>query len=256
MSCLDSELVEEGYIESMKREYGEESDVYAVRVLGQFPLATSNQFIPSNVARAAAGKHLREDEYAWAPAVLGVDVARFGNDKSVVVLRKGLYSRVLNVESKIDTVQLAGIVTTVARTHGVRAIFVDDNGVGAGVTDRLRSVGYEPYPVQFGGKAGSAHYLNKRAECWGLMKAWLQSGAAIPNDEKLLAELTSPQFSFTASNKLQLERKDDMKKRGLDSPDIADALALTFASPIGETAIAVGAASGPAMAKSEYNPFA
>ena len=111
------------------------------------------------------------------------------------------------------------------------SICVDGGGVGAGVVDRLRQLGYDVTEVQFGSKASDQRkYAQRRAEIWGLMRDWLAVGA-IPNDPELLAELTGVEHAYNSADQIQLERKESMKARGLASPDVADALAITFAVP-------------------------
>ena len=119
------------------------------------------------------------------------------------------------------------------RSYNPDAIFVDGNGVGAGVVDTLKSWGYRVIEVQMGGSAADSDtYANKRVEIWGRLRDWLSSGA-IPNDPELTTDLISPEYTYhPVSNKIMLENKDRMKDRGLASPDNAEALALTFAQPV------------------------
>jgi hypothetical protein len=151
----------------------------------------------------------------------------------------------------------------VAALHGAErpdAIFVDGGGVGGGVVDRLRQLGVPVTEVQFGAKPDSGtlselggmgeRYANKRAEMWGSLREWLKRGA-IPNDRELIDDLTGLEYGYNADNAIQLERKEDMKKRGLSSPDIADALALTFAYPV----VARGMESARTKPRT-FDPFA
>jgi hypothetical protein len=111
------------------------------------------------------------------------------------------------------------------------AVFIDA-GRGEGVIDRLRSLGFTVIEVNFGGKPTNEMYANKRSEMWDGMAKWLKAGGVIPNHGELKTDLATPTYAFNAANKLVLEPKDDIKKRGLRSTDIADALALTFAAPV------------------------
>ena len=232
-SCADSTLVSRDYIDEMREEYGEESDIYRVRVLGEFPSGGDIQFIPTALADEAAKRYHREEAYRFAPVVLGVDVAWFGGDKSVVYLRQGIYARKLWSVQGCEPSTLAGVVARFEDELRADAVFVDATGVGAGVVSNLRLMGREPFAVMFGGGSADQTYANKRAECWGLMKKWLvdQQGW-IPDDDRLRDDLCSPDYGYTMTGKLILERKEDMRKRGLASPDDADALALTFAAPV------------------------
>jgi hypothetical protein len=167
---------------------------------------------------------------------MGVDVARFGEDKSVIAFRKGRDARSIPWQKfkGVDTVQLASTVADMAVKYKVHAIFVDGNGVGGGVVDNLKAWGYKVIEVQAGASASDAStYYNKRVEIWGRMRDWLMTGAIPESDSDLVTDLISPEYNYhPSSNKLQLEGKDHMKSRGLASPDSAEALALTFAQPV------------------------
>ncbi|WP_296338393.1 terminase [Reyranella sp.] len=222
-------------------DYGEDSDFVKVRVRGLFPRAGTLQFIDSD--SVAAAMHRVPDTAAERnkPLVMGVDVARFGADRSVIVLRRGRDAHSYPIEKYqgLDTMTLAAKIVERAAAEGVRAVFVDEGGYGAGVVDRLRQLGVPfVFGINFGSKPetwdeGGAKplYANKRAEIWGNMKAWLAQGC-LPADPELMADLTGLQYGYDARSAIQLEKKEDMKKRGLASPDIGDALALTFALPV------------------------
>jgi hypothetical protein len=160
---------------------------------------------------------------------------------------------------------LAGKVAEVWNQYSADAVFVDGGGVGGGVVDRLRQMHIPVIDVQFGSKPDDTGYLtgdegvryaNKRAEIWGSMRAWLKSGGAIPGDQELRQQLTNLQYAFNVRNEIQLEKKEDMKKRGLSSPDIADALALTFAQFVGPVAGYARSGFGKNNAVSDYDPIA
>lgn len=233
---IDSRTVEgtdPGTFDRIIAQYGLDSDEARIEVLGQFPNQGANQFIGKDVVYNAQTRELIPDP--GAPLVMGVDVARFGEDKSVICFRKGRDAVSIPWEKfkGIDTVKLAGIVADRAGKNHVAAIFVDGNGVGGGVVDILKAWGFKVIEVQAGSSATDGdQYYNKRAEIWGRMKEWLQTGS-IPNDTDLNTDLISPEYSYhPSSNKLQLEGKDHMKSRGLASPDSGEALALTFCQPI------------------------
>lgn len=215
-------------------DYGEDSDFVRVRVKGEFPRAAADQFIPGDrvsTAREREAEHLPSDAL-----VLGVDVARFGDDETVICPRRGRDARSIpwTVLKGADTMQVAGRVSEICEQLKPDAVFVDEGGLGAGVVDRLRQLGIKAMGVNFGSKADGYQTdirpRNKRAEMWSLMRDWLTSGA-IPDDPDLAAQLTGVEYGFTADNSVLLEKKEDMKKRGLSSPDKGDALALTFAHP-------------------------
>jgi hypothetical protein len=222
--------------------YGEDSDFVRVRVKGQFPRAGSTQFISSEIVQQArkreAGEVLRSD-----PLIFGVDIARFGDDHSTLAIRRGRDAR--SIEWKrwhgADTMQVAGDIALEARRWHPEAIFVDVGAMGAGVIDRLRQLQVQNvFEVNFGGKGREVDWAtgvrvkttNKRAEIWTKMRAWLATGA-IPDEDDLEADLTGPEYGYGPDQvSIQLERKKDMKARGLPSPDDADALACTFAEMV------------------------
>lgn len=219
-------------------DYGEDSDFVRIRVKGEFPRAGDVQFIAEDVVREAQLRIVDKD--SGAPLLMAVDVARYGDDKSVIRFRRGRDARSIPPRkfSGVSTMQLAGYIVEDIEDKLPQACFIDGNGVGGGVVDRVahmlgpkhRCVVIE---VQAGGKAGAdKDYHNKRAECWGLMRAWLPIGA-IDDDRELRDDLCGPEYGFDNVNRIQLEKKEDMKKRGLASPDDGDTLSLTFAQPIG-----------------------
>lgn len=243
-------------------DYGDDSDFVRVRVKGEFPRAGTVQFIASELVADAAAREAVA--FAHDPLILGVDVARFGDDASVIYIRKGRdgQSYAPLVYRGLDTMQLAArVVEQVAHYHA-DGVFVDGGGVGGGVVDRCRQLGVQVFEVQFGGKPDrpdfamdAAKYANKRAEMWGLMREWLGHGA-IPEDPELTAALIGPQYGFNGRDEIQLERKEDMKRRGLASPDLADALALTFAWPVLPQELAGGEGPRKPLIEYEYDPFA
>lgn len=242
-NCIDSRTVEgtdpEVYA-SIIRQYGEDSDEARVEVRGQFPRQGDSQFISREVVDEACKREGGNDR--GAALVMGVDVARFGDDHSVVVFRQGRDAR--SIPSRrykaLDTVQLAGRVAELAETYRPDAIFVDGGGVGGGVVDRLKEMRFSVIEVQSGAKPDDASkYANKRAEMWGTMREWLLVGC-IPDDEMLRDDLLGPEYRFDLQQRLKIEAKEEMKKRGLASPDIGDALALTFARQVGRRDMTVG----------------
>lgn len=238
---IDSRTVEgtnKKYLDEMVQTYGEDSDIVKVRVRGQFPSASSLQFIPSMVVDEARKRDVHPDPSE--PLVMGVDVARFGDDESTIYFRRGRDARTIPPVRlrQVDTMQLAGKVIELMRLYGASAVFVDGGGIGAGVVDRLRQLHTPVYEVQFGSKplgavqlANGEKVANRRAEIWAIMREWLKGGA-IPDDDVLGSDLTNIEYSFNSSDEIQLEKKEHMKKRGLSSPDDGDGLALTFAMPI------------------------
>lgn len=244
--------------------YGEDSDFFRVRVKGEFPRIGAMEFISRDMAVAAATRDLLE-EHPNVALVMGVDVARFGDDETVLSFRKGRDARTVpTIRLRgLDTMQVAAKVQEQVKAHGVSAVFVDGGGVGGGVVDRLRQLRVQVVEVQFGAKSDrnnlidpSIKYLNKRSEIWGAMRDWLPTGA-IENEEDLIAQLAAPQYGFSGpEDAIQLEKKADMKKRGMASPDWADALALTFAYPVEPIDTDRRGRPKAAVAEYEYDPLA
>ena len=268
-------FTDKGELNRWVQEYGEDNDFVRVRVRGVFPRAGSMQFIDDATASEAQGREIYV--HVLDPFIIGVDVARFGDDASVIYFRKGRDGRSIAplMFRGVDTMTLAGKVAECYAQYSADAVFVDGGGVGGGVVDRLRQLHVPVLDVQFGGKPDSIGYLtgdagvqyaNKRAEIWGAMREWLKSGGAIPQDAEMHAQLTNVQYAFNVQNCIQLEKKEDMKKRGISSPDIADALALTFSQMVVPHTTA--GREGPvkplveseydhlAYMKNDYNPFA
>lgn len=170
------------------------------------------------------------------PLLLGVDPARFGDDRTSIIRRQGRVAFDVQSYHGKDTMEVAGLVAQIIKKEQPVRVFVDVGGLGAGVVDRLRELGFARIveAVNFGSKAiDEDRYRNKRAECWALMKNWLdEEPCQIPDSDTLHSDLITPRFKFDSSSRLQLEDKDSIRRRGLVSPDEADALSLTFASPV------------------------
>ena len=246
-------------------DYGEDSDFVKVRVRGVFPAIGVFQFISSEDVRDAMDRESVEDK--TAPLVIGVDVARFGDDVSVIYPRMGRDAR--HFEPRIlqgaDTVQVAGAVIDMVREFNdlgrkVRAIFVDGGGVGGGVVDQLKHLGYNPIEVLAQHKTTKPDkYRFRSDEMWGEMKDAIHHGLALPKlktniGTRLFQELTQREYDYTIKGQINLETKKDMKERGVESPNIADALALTYYAilPLEET---VDRYNNIPPAQSDYNPL-
>lgn len=173
------------------------------------------------------------------PIVLGVDPARYGDDRTSIVFRQGRKSWGLQYHAKKSTMEVVGIVKGLLDSHKIAKAFIDVGGLGAGILDRLEEMGYDDKVkgINFGSSPlNEAKYYNKRAEMWGEMRDWLndERGADIPDDDALHADLCTLQYTFDSSTRLRLESKEQARKRGVKSPDGADALALTFAEPVSD----------------------
>lgn len=229
-------------IQQWVEDYGEDSDFVKVHVRGVFPSSSAMQFIPRSVVDAAASRTLPHVDYTRMVAIVGVDVARFGDDQSVITTRFGLDARSMKRQRfrSLDGWDLGAKVAELyndLKKQGVRKIIinVDAGGVGASPIDWLRRNGYPVNSINFGAAVvDKARYKNLRAEMWARMRAWLEAGGCIDDDEDLISDLTGVEYGYTPTNQLLLEKKEDMKARGLPSPDNADSLALTFALQVNE----------------------
>lgn len=211
-------------------DYGEDSDFVRVRVKGEFPRAASNQFISEELILNAQRRPNIPNLYNHMPVVMGVDVARFGDDQTVILTRQGTFLARIDKYREKDTMQTAGLVVEAIKTWSPQTVFVDVIGIGAGVVDRLHQLGYKNVIGITSGVEAQAddRYFNLRSEMWGKIKDWLKF-AILPDDDELKTDLIGPEYWFDGNNRIQLEGKKEMKKRGLASPDSGDALALTFA---------------------------
>jgi len=228
ISCLDSPRVAKEYIEEIIREYGLDSDPYRVRVLGLPPLQESQQFISVELFEEAL--HRSTESLPHEPRILGVDPARYGDDRSAIVDRKGRSAKLLKSLRGQDTMAIVGeVINCINKAKEEKDnydyICIDEIGIGAGVVDRLKEQNYKVLGVNVAEKSRIGDAKNLRAELWHRMKEWLKEGSIT---EEFKDDLIAPMYSFDSSGRLIIERKEDMKKRGLASPDLADALAMTF----------------------------
>lgn len=211
--------------------YGRDNPWVMAYILGQFPPGSINALLTVDEVEAALGRELPPDAYGWSQKRLGIDVARFGDDRTVIFPRQGLYAGVPTVMRHSRTTDIAAHAAQIIATSGAEETYVDDTGHwGHGVIDNMRAAQLRATGIQFHGPALDPRYKNRRAEMWMKMAEWVKSGGALPPLPELVGELTSPTYTF-ANGKFLLEDKDQVKKRLGRSPDLADALALTFAMP-------------------------
>lgn len=215
---------------------GEDSDFVRVRVRGVEPNQSDNQFIPQNYVETARRRKYGLLEYDYAPVILTLDNAWTGGDEIIIGKRQGNTFTVLSaLQKNDDDMQVAAILARHEDEQKADAVFIDF-GYGTGVYSAGKQLGRKWTLIQFGGGPGDKGYLNKRAEMWGTMREWLRDGGQIPDDQKLCDDLVGPEgyevMTGKNAGKIYLESKDDMKKRGIPSPNRADALALSFALPV------------------------
>ena len=220
-------------IKEWEDDWGSDSDFFKVRVKGEFPSQGNVQFIGTDDVEAAMlreGIHHKED-----PLIIGVDVARFGDDSTVIFPRIGNDAKSFKrkIYKGLDTVQVVERVIEMIKSFKALGRSVDglliDEGYNPGVIDLLSRLGYNPISVNFGSSSSDPKYRYKVDQMYGNLRDAIKQGLALPQDEVLKQQLVQREYGFTLTGKIRLEKKDDMKDRGLDSPDDADALAITYA---------------------------
>tara|TARA_R110000796_G_scaffold9078_3_gene31209 strand:- start:9048 stop:10538 length:1491 start_codon:yes stop_codon:yes gene_type:complete len=220
-------------IAQWEQDHGEESDFFKIRVRGQFPSQSAMQFISSDDCDNARGRELRPDQYSFAPIILTCDPAWSGDDELVIGMRQGLRFEVLKTMPKNDNdMAVANMLMRLEDEHRADAVFID-GGFGTGIISGGRTLGRDWHIVWFSAKSPDVGCLNLRAFMWNEVKKWIQSGGAIDkDDDDLYQDLIGPETVPRMDGKIQLESKENMKDRGLPSPNRADALALSFAMPV------------------------
>ncbi len=251
----ESPMVSKKFCEDLASVYGKDSDVYRVRVLGLFPLQSDNQFISRELVIDATKRLISSPDYQHAPVVIGVDPAYDGSDEFVIYLRQGIYSKMLYHRLKLDdSVKAAEIIATFEDKYKADAVFVD-YGYGTGIVDYARHCGRHWTLVKFGSASSTAGYALKRDEIWGKLKEWLRNGGCIEDDEGLVNDLIGPEYFVKLNGDIKLESKAEMKKRGLASPNRADALAITFAFEVKPKRLINSYSRDANMCNTSYNPF-
>lgn len=229
VSCLYNRLVSRDFVNQIASTYGEGSNAYRVRVLGEFALKDDDSLIPAELVDAAMDRDIGINPVE--PVLYGIDVARFGDDRTVICKRQGNIVLGYKHWSGEDLMGTVGRIVHEAGMDSPEEIMVDSIGLGGGVADRLRELGFNVRDVNVSESvAFNQQAARLRDELWLSTKEWLESRAVkLPKDEELRAELIGPTYSFTSNGKIKVEGKSEMKRRGLRSPDLADALCLTFA---------------------------
>lgn len=222
-------LVTPRWVSDRLRDWGETSPLYLSRIKAQFPAQSDDTLIPLHLIEAAVDRNLTPGD----PSELGVDVARFGADETVIIHRSGPVARIIKTLPKCDTMELTGHVVHAIRETNASAAKIDAVGVGAGVLDRLVELNLPAADMQSGGASiDPEKYKNARAEWWwGLRTRFEEGDIDIENDEILISQLANIKYKITSRGQILIESKEEMKKRGLPSPDRADTLMLVFAEP-------------------------
>lgn len=227
----DTRVIDDDEIAKLKREMSEPE--FAQEYDCDFAAAVDDVLLRLDAVLAAQSRTLSESQFNFAARTLGVDVARYGGDRTCIFPRQGLAGFEPKILRSMDTMTIAAHVAQANADWQPDAIFVDAGGYGAGVIDRLLQLKVRCIPVDFGGKATDPRFENKRAEMWWELAEWVKAGGCLPRGQELAQDLTAPRYTYkNARGRLQLESKDDMRARGLPSPDVGDALATTFAFPV------------------------
>ena len=230
VSCLDSPRVARDFVKQIADTYGPDSSAYRVRVLGEFALRDEDTLIPAELVDSAMVRDVVLDEQE--PLVYGIDVARFGDDRSTLCRRRGNVVVDIKTWQGLDLMQLTGAIVNEAKLDKPAEMCIDSIGLGSGVADRLRELGYVVRDVNVSeASAMNPQAAKLRDELWLSVKEWLnQRACKLPKIEELRQELVAPTYAFTSNGRIKVEGKAEMKRRGMRSPDLADALCLTFAS--------------------------
>jgi phage terminase large subunit len=265
VACQDVPAqVTEDFIEDIKRRYGENSNAYRIRVLGEFPVSDDDTVIPFDLVELALTRDVSTSK--TAPVIWGVDCARFGRDRSALAKRQA--NRLIEPVrywTKLDSMELAARIKLEwdECPDNIRPaeINIDVIGWGAGTVDRLRELGLPARGINTSESPATteaARYANLKAELWFKARQWFANRDCRLPDQyakredrhvaDLIEELTKPKYRFRkGSQKIEVESKDELKKRGMDSPDLADAFVMTFASDA--ITMAFGRAAGSSWNK-------
>ena len=225
------------YLDSLVAQYGgEDTDQARVRVRGLFPRTATRQLISTEAVEKC--QKFEAEGWEMQPKVIGVDIARFGENSSAICIRQGRKVYPLEVLPKQDLMATAHYVAEVIKRERPLQVFVDGSGIGAGVVDRLRQLNFPVVDVNGGNSSLNPRFLNKRAEMWWETKEFIEAGCELPPDGEirptLKEELTCIEYDFTDKGRIRLDRKSDVMDELGFSPDKADALVLTFAYPVAD----------------------
>jgi hypothetical protein len=239
-------------IKMWANEWGEDSDFFKVRVRGIFPSTSSDQLISMELVDMARGRQIREDQFSFAPVIIGVDNSWTGDDAASVWLRQGNYSRrLLKVPKNDNDITMGNMIMRLEDEYHADAVNID-MGYGTGLKSFSNTIGRNWNLIPFGGQAPKSGYKNMRAYMADQMREWLRDGGCLPDDQTICDDLTQAyRIKPTESGVLELVSKAHLKEEGIPSPNDGDALMLTFALPI----VKKGTMAAPKRANTEYNLF-
>lgn len=236
--------------------YGRDNPWVMSSILGKFPPSSINSLLGIEDIQEAVNRHLTEDKFNFSQKRMGIDVARFGSDSTIIFPRQGLAAFPYVEMKSADSPTVAARVALGKERWGSEMEFVDGTGgFGSGVIDFLRQAGHSPHEIHFSSSPMDSRYFNKRSEMWFRMSEWVKNGGALPNSANLIKELSAPTYTFQ-NGKFRLEEKDQIKKRLGFSPDRGDALCLTFALPeMPASLMGVGGIKKNGQVLHDYDPF-
>ena len=241
-------------LEKQKREMTDAQ--YAQEMDCDFSASSDDVLLKLEDVLAAQKRTVQQGAYDFAGKALGVDCARFGGDKTVLTLRQGLVCFEPVALGQMDTMATAARIALAIDKSNPDSVFIDNGTFGAGIVDRLRQLRYDVVAVDFGSKPSLPKFENKRTEMWWDAAEWTKGGGCLPNVQELARDLTGPKYDYrNLHGRIQLESKDDMKARGLKSPDYGDSFALTFAFPVASATLSL-LQGKQAHAVTDYDPYA
>ena len=223
---------DKAWVEKFVAQFGHDSDKMKSQIMGQFPSISTTQFISTE----AVEKCMKHEAEGWElqPKLMGVDIARYGENSTVICMRQGRKVFPMEILPKQDLMKTAHVVAEIIKRERPLQVFVDGGGMGAGVVDRLRQLNFSVVDVNGGNASMNPRFLNKRAEMWEEMKEFIVNLCELPPDQTLRDELTVVEYGYTDRGRIRLERKEDIMADHGFSPDRADALAMTFAYPVAD----------------------
>lgn len=232
-TAYDCPHISKKWIKSIISMYGEDSDMVRIRIMGIFPRAANTQFIGTDLVEAAEIMQYSDREVYNFPTVIGVDVARFGDDETVFVVRRGPKIMDIQRHVKKDSQEIAALLYEYNQVWKADSIYIDAIGLGAGVFDRCKVLKMPVTEVIVSHKSTRPmEYFNLRSQLWGELKIWLENGGSIPSLPDLKSQLVGMTYGYNAKMQVQMTSKKDLKSQGIQSPDIADALAFSLADKV------------------------
>jgi len=228
-------IVPDRFVERIRKKFGEDSNMWKIRVLGEFPLVDGDSFIPFDWVYRAVNREIPSQKDF--PKVFGCDIARYGDDDTVIAIRQGDEFHPYHILKNKSTMETAGYIAYLANKEKPQAISIDVIGIGSGVFDRLEELGFPVIAVNVAESPAidGRKYKRQRDELWGNARDWFEVGRGRiwdNEDKDLLGQLTTPRYGILSNGMIQVETKDELRKRGVASPNIADAHLMALGQPV------------------------